>query len=271
MGREAWVTFIILLLAAGAVFAHATTTIEDYSRHNIGWNGTSNLAIGEIHDLADLTPGTTLLILAPERPFTAEDVAHLRAFLDDGGEVIVAEKDGAANSLLAALGSTMRVWPGNLSSLDRDHTDPRIFRVQVTGNASIFAGITTLLVNHPAAVTGGEPLLETSPLTWDDTNGDGRVNGHETFRRAVVCAREDNLIVLGDPSLFINAMLPENPEFIKNLRNHPVLIDAHHSRTGTKNPIINTLIWIQMTPLARAAIAALAILPVAYWFGRRRE
>lgn len=271
MEREAWVICIILLLAAGAVFAHATTTTEDYSRHNIGWNGTSNLGLEEIRDLRDLPRGATLLILAPDRPFTEEDLAHLRAFLDDGGRVIIAEKDGFANSLLAALGSTMRVWPGNLSSLDRDHTDPRLFRVQVTGNASIFAGIETLVVNHPAAVTGGEPLLETSPLTWDDRDGDGRISAGETFKRSAVGAREGNLIVLGDPSLFINAMLPENPEFIKNLRTHQVLIDAHHSRTGTQNPIITTLVWIQETPPAQAAIAALVILPVAYHFGRKRE
>jgi len=268
MQREAWAVLLILLLAAGAVYAHATTTTEDYSRYNTGWNGTSNFAAEEIHNLVDLPAGATLLILAPEKEFSAAEVGYLRGFLDGGGNVILADKDGAANTLLADLGSRIRIQPGNLSSLDRDHADPRLFRVRVTGNATLFAGIETLLVNHPAEVTGGEPLLETSLLTWDDTNGDGRVSDGETFGRRAVCAGEDNLIVLGDPSLFINAMLPENPRFIEN---HPVLIDAAHSRTGTKNPIINTLTWFRETPPAGAAIAVLAILPVAYHFGRKRE
>ena len=268
MQREAWAVLILLLIAAGAVYAHATTTTEEYSRHNTGWNGTSTLAAGEIHNLADLTPGATLLILAPDKPFTREEVGYLRAFLNSGGNVILADEEGAANPLLADLGSRIRIQPGNLSSLERDHADPGLFRVQVTGNATLFAGIETILVNRPAEVTGGEPLLEAPPLTWEDTDGDGRVSDGETFRRTAVCASEGNLIVLGDPSLFINAMLPANPGFIENLT---VLIDAAHSRTGTKNPIINTLEWIRETPLAGAAFAALAILPVAYHFGRKRE
>ncbi len=264
MQREAWVILIILLLAGAVTYAHITTTTEDYSRHNIGWNGTSNLGLKEVEELP--TEGI-LLIIAPDKPFTSEEAGYLRAFLESGGTLIIADKDGTANPLLEALGSAMRIQPGNLSSLERDHVDPRIFRVHVTGNATIFAGIETLLVNHPAAVRGGEALLETSPLTWDDADGDGRPG--DTFGKRVVCAREGNLIVLGDPGLFINAMHNENPEFIGNLQS--ALIDRTHSGTGTKNPIINTLTWIQETPPAGAALAALAILPVAYHFGRKRE
>ena len=269
MQRETWVLLIILLIAGAAAFAHATTTIEEYSRHNIGWNGTSNLGLEETRG----TPpaGSILLILAPEGPFTEDDINRLRAHFEGGGAVIIADKEGRANPLLAALGSSIRVQPGNLSSLERDYADPRLFRVQVSGNTTLFSGIETLLVNRPAAVTGGEPLLETALLSWDDTNGDGRVSAGEILGRRAVCAHEGNITVLGDPSLFINAMLPENPEFIENLRKQSVLIDTVHSRTGTQNPIINTLTWIQVTPLARGAVAALVILPVAYLFGRKRE
>ncbi|WP_292521962.1 DUF4350 domain-containing protein [Methanoculleus sp.] len=271
MQREAWVVLIILLLATGAVYAHVTTTTEEYSRYNTGWNGTSNVAAEEVRELRDLPAGATLLILAPEGEFTAAEVGCLRAFLDSGGAIILADEEGAGNQLLADLGSTIRIRPGSLASLDRDHVDPGLFRVEVTGNASIVAGVETLLVNHPAAVEGGEPLLETSALTWEDGNGDGRVSGGETFRRTAVGAREGNLTVLGDPSLFINAMLPENPGFTGNLRGERILIDAAHSRTGTTNLFINTLEWIRETPPAGAAIAALAILPVARRFGRKEN
>ena len=270
MQREVWAILVLLLIAGAAVFAHATTTIEDYSRHNIGWNGTSRLGLEETRGGAP-PAGSTLLILAPEGSFTEDDINRLRTHLEGGGAVIIADKEGRANPLLSALGSSIRVQPGNLSSLERGHADPRLFRVQTAGNSSLFAGIETLLVNRPAAVQGGEPLLETSLLAWDDTTGDGRPGGTETFKRRAICAREGDITVLGDPSLFINAMLPENPEFIENLRKQSVLIDAAHSGTGTRNPIINTLTWIQATPLARAAIAALVILPVAYLFGRKRE
>lgn len=269
MQREAWVVLLILLLAGGAVYAHATTTAEEFSRYNVGWNGTSALAVEEVRDLAHLDPTATLLILAPDRSFTAEDVGYLRAFLDHGGRVLVADEEGAANGLLADLGSAMRIRPGNLSSLDRDHTDPGLFTVQATGNSTLFAGVETVRVNRPAAVTGGEPLLETSVLTWDDIDGDGRIGGSETFGTVAVCAREGNLTVLGDASLFVNAMLAENPEFIKNLQ--PVRIDAAHSRTGTANPLINAVAWVRETPAAVAGLAALAVLPVAWHFGRKRD
>ncbi|MDD3856531.1 MAG: DUF4350 domain-containing protein [Methanoculleus sp.] len=263
--REAWVVILILLIAGGAVFVHATTTTEEYSRYNVGWNGTSALAAEEVRDLEDLDPGATLLILAPEGDFTADEVGYLRTFLDGGGRILIADEDGGANGLLADLGSAIRVRPGNLASLDRGHADPGLIRCYVVGNATLFAGIETVLTNRPAAVEGGEPLVETSILTWDDGDGDGRVGGSETFSRRVICAREENLTVLGDPSLFINAMLAENPALIENLG--PVQVT--HSRTGTANPIINTIVWIQETPPAAAAVAALAVLPVAYRFGRR--
>ncbi|MEN6513273.1 DUF4350 domain-containing protein [Methanoculleus sp.] len=269
MQREAWAVLLLLLLAGGAVFAHVTTTPEEYSRYNTGWNGTSGFAGEEVRDLRDLDPGMALLILAPDQPFTLEEVGHLRAFLDDGGRVIIADEEGAANGLLTELGSTMRVRPGNLASLERGHADPGLFLARVVGNDTLFSGVETIRVNRPAAVEGGEPLLETSILTWEDADGDGRITGSETFEAAVVCAKEGNLTVLGDPSLFINAMLAENPQFIENTR--PVLLDGTHSRTGTANQIINTRLWIQETPLAVAAAAALAVLPVAYRFGRKEN
>ena len=267
--REAWAVLLILLLAAAVAYAHVTTTTEEYSRYNTGWNGTSGFAGEEVRDLGDLDPGMALLILAPDRPFTAEEVGYLRTFLDAGGRVVIADEQGAANSLLADLGSTMRVRPGNLSSLERDRADPGIFAARVVGNTSLFAGVRTVLVNRPAAVTGGEPLLETAILTWEDGDGDGRISGDEVFGTAVICAAEGNLTVLGDESLFINAMLAENPQFIENIQ--PIRVDSIHSRTGTANPIINTRLWIQETPPAAAAAAALAILPVAWHFGRKRD
>jgi len=105
--------------------------------------------------------------------------------------------------------------------------------------------------------------------TYIDLDGDGRVSGSETFARRVVSAYEGNLTVLGDPSLFINAMLAENPTFIQNLQ--PLQIDGRHSRTGTENPVINITQWIRETPPATAALAALVILPVAYRFGRKED
>jgi hypothetical protein len=267
--REAWAVLLILLLAGGAVYAHATTTTEEFSRYNVGWNGTSNLAAEEVRDLGNLPPGATLLILAPDVAFTADETGYLRAFLESGGHLLIADEEGSANRLLADLGSTIRVRPGNLASLERDHADPGLFTGYPVGNATFFAGVETVLLNRPAAVTGGEPLLETSILTWDDADGDGRPGGSETFARRTVCAREGNLTVLGDASLFVNAMLAENPKFIENIR--PVLVDAAHSRTGTTNPIINTRTWIQETPAAIAVIAALAVLPVAYRFGRKEN
>ena len=269
--REAWAVLCILLLAAGAAYAHATTTTEEYSRYNVGWNGTSNFAGEEARDLRDLTPDATLLILAPDKEFTADEVGYLQAFLAGGGRVLIADEGGTANRLLADLGSTIRVRPGNLSSLERDHIDPGLFAARVVGNASFFAGIETVRVNRPAAIEGGEPLLATPILSWDDADGDGRVGGQETLGTAVVCAREGNLTVLGDPSLFINAMLAENPGFIENIRNEPVRIDGIHSRTGTATPIINTVAWGRETPTAAAAFTALAVLPVAYRFGRREK
>jgi len=194
--REAWAVFLLLFLAGAVAYAHVTTTAEEYSRYNVGWNGTSGFTAVEIRDLTDLNPDVTLLVLAPYRGFTAEDIGHLWAFLESGGRLLIADEEGNANHLLADLGSTMRVRPGNLSSLDRDHATSGLFRVSVVGDDALFAGVGTIRVNRPAAVEGGEPLLKTSPLTWDDVDGDGRPGSKEVFGAVAVCAREGNLTVL---------------------------------------------------------------------------
>ncbi len=271
MQRETWAILLVLLLAGGVIFVHVTTTTEEYSRYNIGWNGTSDLAAEEVRDLRDLSryPGATLLILAPDQPFTPEDVGYLRMFLDDGGHVLIADEEGTANPFLEDLRSTMRVRPGNFVSLDRDRADPGLFVGHIVENAGLFTGVETILLNRPAAVEGGDPLFETSVMTWEDLDRDGRPGGRETFGTVVVCAHEGNLSVLGDSSLFINAMLEENPKFIQDLQ--PLLIDGAHSRIGTRNSFINTLVWARETPLAASTLAALAVLPVACWFGRREN
>jgi len=268
MQRETWAV-LLLLIAGAAIYAHITTTTEEFSRYNIGWNGTSGLTIDETRDLNDLDPEMTLLILAPDQPFSPEEVGYLQTFLDDGGRVLIADEEGDANQLIADLGSAIRVRPGNLSSLDHDHAVPGFFTTRVVGDDTLFAGVKTVRVNRPAAVEGGRPLLETSIFTWDDADGDGRPGETEIFGAAVVCAKEKNIIVLGDPSLFINAMLAENPEVIKNLQ--PALIDAVHSRTGTKSSIITTRAWIRETPAVTAVFATLAILPIVFLFGRKRD
>ena len=169
--REAWAVFLLLFLAGAVAYAHVTTTAEEYSRYNVGWNGTSGFTAVEIRDLTDLNPDVTLLVLAPYRGFTAEDIGHLRAFLESGGRLLIADEEGNANHLLADLGSTMRVRPGNLSSLDRDHATSGLFRVSVVGDDALFAGVGTIRVNRPAAVEGGEPSSRHHPSPGTTSTG----------------------------------------------------------------------------------------------------
>jgi hypothetical protein len=84
----------------------------------------------------------------------------------------------------------------------------------------------------------------TSVMSWNDINGDRRLNAGEEMGTFPVMATETigqgQLIVLSDPSIFINSVYSagengNDRDFIRNLttfRRGPVLIDQMNSRTG---------------------------------------
>jgi len=291
------VLFAIVLACLSCIplYLHLTTSTAEYSRLNQGWNGTS-LYYGDLQErgavmITDLPqildyPGSRLLLLAPDRTFTPEDLGTLRSYLAAGSTLVLADETGAGNQVLAGIGAGARLQPGNLSSLDfylwerqSGRYQPSSVIASVTRDDLLTRGVEVILLNQPAAVEGGEVLAETSLMSWMDENGDRRISQGETLGTYSVFTRErvgaGTVYVLSDPSIFTNGMVqlsgPENNTlFLERLADAPVLLaDQSHSRTGDVGVLVPLLATARSTRVAEILMVCMISILVAYLFYRR--
>lgn len=241
MNKLTLLTVIMLILACGALLTQFMTTDEEYSRYNIGWNGTSDfflMAEGQEYlyspdDLSGRT-NTTLLIIAPRE----EEFPGLSEYLNAGNTVLIADQSGNANLLLENLGSGIRVQNDSIRSTSMEYRDPGLFRGTVSGNI-YGTNVTDLTFNYPGYVSGGEPLVTTSYLSWIDTNLNGIPDTNESLKVYTLIATENisngRLAVVADPSLFINSMIvrrhTENLAVLNSLLENDLIIDQTISLT----------------------------------------
>ena len=157
-----------------------------------------------------------LFIIAPIRPFTPVEIEALKGYLAGGNTIFLADESFAGNLLLAALDSSIRISGQNLSSIEREYQNPALILAKSRTEHPLLEGVDTLLLNHPAALTGGETLVASTLLSWIDEDGNQQINEGEKMGRSVILARETlgggEVLVLSDPSIFINGMTGlENP------------------------------------------------------------
>jgi hypothetical protein len=278
---------------AGAVFVatlillamHLSANNLEFSHYNTGWNGTSAFFSDlDRHRTTDISePGTltgsprnsTLLIFAPYRHPTDGQIAAYAAFLKDGNTIFLADDFGNGNEILAGIGSRIAILPGNLSSLDRQYDDPYMITVYRTPGESPVVLPEDLALNRPAPLDGGSPLMLTSVMSWNDINGDHRLNTGEDMGTFPVMVTEPigpgTLTVLSDPSIFINSMytLPENGNNRKLIHSiitpdGRVLIDQMNSRTADASGISEILHVIRNTLNIEIYIIILLMLGTAW-------
>lgn len=268
---------------------HLASTTEEYSRYNIQWNGTSvfsDLAeergAVEVRNPADLEgyTGAYLLLIAPDTDLDADAAGSYRSFLERGNTIILADDFGTGNQILTALGSEIRILPGNLSSMDMEYSDPNTVIAYRTANATLVDGVGTIVLNRPAALEGGEILMQTSILSWIDADGNRHIDADEALGKYGVVARESvgagEIYVISDPSLFINAMVGlggvrDNHRLIENIleSGSPLFIDAVTSQTRADDGIAAVLHTVKSTTLIKTTLICTVLLLGAYAFRRK--
>jgi len=286
---------VLAALSCIPLYLHLTTSTAEFSRYNTQWNGTS-LFFGDLEergavmvtDLAGIPsyPDSRLLLLAPDRAFSAGDLGAIRSYVTGGNTLLLADDTGTGNQVLEGIGARTRILPGNLSSLDFYLWDTQSGRYQpssviasVTREDLLTSKVEVILLNKPAAVEGGEVLAETSLMSWMDTNGDRRINPDEPLGTYSVFARErvgdGTLYVLSDPSIFTNGMvqlpgLENNTLFLEHVKDAPVLlVDQSHSRTGEAGGLIPLLAAARSTKVMELLMVAIVSILIAYLFHRR--
>ena len=260
----AGVGVLLFMLAFSRPFLIDTTDCSIYNGH---WNGCSDIAI-RAYESGNLQPSfyidqneltlnqrsfsefsippknSTIIIIAPQTAFTEQEGSYMRQFLLNGGKLLLADDFGTGNDLLAKLNTTYR-FSGRLLldlSYEKRPSFVTIFTF-VNSTHPFLQNVSRLLLNYPTYLTpenGTRALAFSSELSWIDHNQDGIHNQYERSGPFPILAiepyGEGEVILLSDPSVFINSMNHQlnNSQFRSNLfsslfdERTIVLIDESH-------------------------------------------
>ena len=286
-----WFAGLVLLCAALILVGHLSTNSLEFSRYNTGWNGTSQffsdldrhrvVGISDLTQLTTYSANATLLIIAPYRQPTTGERAAYRAFIERGNTIILADDFGTGNAILRGTGSRISILPGNVSSIDREYADSYSAVAYRSANVTPMQNIQKILLNRAAPLEGGTTLVRTSIMSWIDENGDRRINNNEPLGSFAVIAADEigngRLIVISDPSIFINSMYAEDARWdnrllINNLvgGDGVILVDGTNSRTRDAQGLNEILHVIRTTLLTELVLCGMLMLGIA-WAWRQKK
>jgi len=236
----------------GLVFAASTSTAA-FGTFNSQWNGASDLR--EEADSVDVDSeiirntsrygtvpanGTIAVILSPKTGYRPAEAERVNQFVRNGGTVLVAEDFRThTNELLADIGADARV---DGQPLRDDRYNYRGSDLPIARNVSeqpLVRGVSSVTLNHGTIVrpNGSTVLVSTSDYAYVDANLNGELDDQESLDSYPVVTVEQvgegRVIVVGDPSLLINAMLdrPGNRAFVRSVfsAHDRVLLDYSHA------------------------------------------
>lgn len=269
-----------------AVVVAASTSGAAFGAYNPAWDGTAEVRdIAATHSETTVTlaetpyttaqPNQTLaVILAPTEPADTTDAATIRRFVENGGTLLVADNFGpttdappVGNRLLASVGATVRFDGAVLRDEQHYYRSPALPVAQPVGTHPYTAGVTDLTLNYGTAVAANEakPLVQTSDVAYLDQDRSGNLSGAEELGTYSVVTVESvgdgQVIAVGDPSIFINAMLDRegNAAFVTALASAHEQVIFDYSRSGTQPPFAVALLVLRETPLLQALVGVLGV------------
>jgi hypothetical protein len=294
---------VVLVTSLTLVFAVGTSS-SAFGSYNYGWDGTSELRTTATESGADIQVGrsttayrdrdgidatdATAFVIRPTRPYTEGETEPIREFLDNGGTVVVGADDSAApNQLLAELGAESRFDGRQLRDNQRYYLSPALPVASNVEESPLTQDVSQLTLNHATAIEApenGTTIVRSSGFAYMDTNANGELDDWETMDRRPVVVSEDvgagRLILVGDASVFINAMLdrPDNQQFTRNVLtdSEVALLDYSH-REGLPIAIEFVLLAAGLPIVQALPVVVLAVVAGAIWVGlptrpdRKRE
>ncbi|WP_256686055.1 DUF4350 domain-containing protein [Halococcus qingdaonensis] len=280
---------LTVVTVVGLVLAASTSSVA-FGSYNDAWDGASELreqaqAAGADSEIvrdtdryANSSPeGTIAVVLSPESGYGPRETDRLRTFVRNGGTLLVAEDFGQhANPLLEAVGAQARV-PGQLLRDEQyNYQSTALPIARNVSNASLLTGVDGLTLNHgsPVSPNGATVLASTSDVAYVDSDRDGELGDGEEIGTKPVATSEavgdGRVLVVGDPSLFINAMVKRsgNQAFVRSVfgAHERVLLDYSHA--GGLPPLSVALLVVRDAPLLQILLGALGIGAIALFVRR---
>ena len=265
----------------------AATTNPALGPFNDAWDGTTSIrdritedggrsdVIVDVSTYEDLSPnGTVVVILSPNTSYDSTEYERIKRFVDRGGTVLVAEDFGPhGNELLQAIGASARVDQGMLRDDMFYEGSPSFPVVENVTQESEFDSTTRITLNQATAVhpNGASVLVRSSSYSYLDENFNGKIDRNESIGRHPIATIESvgqgEVIVFGDPSVFINAMqrFPGNRRFTDNLiQGHQQVVFDYSHAEGT-SWVVRYVIALRGSFTFQLVLGLLGAVGVASW------
>ncbi|PGF17131.1 hypothetical protein CP556_14055 [Natrinema sp. CBA1119] len=269
---------VALLVSLGAVSATSSAAFGPY---NPSWDGSSALRqdaandegveshlVRDTAEYGELPADETVaFVIAPERPYEGADADRIRKFVADGGTLVVLENFGEpGNALLADIGTEARV-NGQLLRDERHHfRGPTMPVATGVGNHTMTADVDQLTFNYGTAVDPGNATVLVSSSDFAYLGPEGDELTEQTELRSYPVATVENVsdgrvVVVGDPSITINAMYdePDNAAFVRGLYADADHVVFDRSHGPSVPPLIGAILTIRDSPLAQLFIGGVGI------------
>jgi hypothetical protein len=280
---------LVISTGLGLVFAASTSTAA-FGTFNSEWNGASDLQeeansvdvdsqiIRDTSQYGNVSAnGTIAVILSPKTGYGPTEAERVNRFVRNGGTVLVAEDfRDHTDELLADLGADARI---DGQPLRDDRYNYRGSDLPVARNVSehpLVGSVTSVTLNHGTVVrpNGATVLVSTSDYAYVDANLNGELDDQEALDSYPVATVEQvgegRVIVVGDPSLLINAMLdrPGNQAFVRSMfsAHDRVLLDYSHAG---ELPLLSVAVLVLRDSTAlQALLSSIGITVIGVWTRR---
>ena len=271
------VVVVSLLIAAsisGVAFGVFTPTWEGTSelRNEAEMAGAEPIVLTDTERYDRIQPdGALAIVLSPDDPYEDAGLERLSRYVENGGTLVVADAYGPhTNPLLEDLGASTRVDGDPLRDEQNYYRSPALVVAPEVATHPYLIGVDELTLNHGTALNPGEAtvLVSTSEFAYLDRTGTGDLaDGDEMGTYPVVTAEqvgEGQVIVVSDPSVFINAMLERegNRAFVQGLfsTHDRVVFDTSHS--GEVPPLAAATLTLRESPILQVGIGGVLVVGI---------
>ncbi|WP_224448763.1 DUF4350 domain-containing protein [Haloprofundus salilacus] len=271
-----------------AVFA-ASTSVAAFGIYNSAWDGTSQLqtlaedtdteatVILNTTDYETASSNTTAFIISPDTRYSAQQTARVQAFVESGGTLVVAEDYGThTNPLLADLGVSARIDGRPLRDEQEYYRSPAMPIATNVSESPFTTGVEQLTLNHGTAISANNStvLARSSEFSYLDTTPNGQLDDNETLQERPVIVTEQRgegrVIVVSDPSIFINSMVnrPGNEQLSRNLLTQTETVLFDFSNAAQQPPLAVALLTIRQSAFLQAVVGVGLIGIIGVWAKR---
>ncbi|QLD88745.1 DUF4350 domain-containing protein [Natronomonas salina] len=278
---------LVVAVTVTFVFGGATSAAA-FNAFNPNWDGTSELRsiaddegaepiiVRNTTEYDDYGDGDVAFVLAPESAYSGADSQRIRRFVENGGTLVVADRNNSHGAaLLDSVGATARPVGPTLRDERENYRNPAMPVANDVGNHSLVENVSALTLNHGTAVApnGATVLVASSEYSYLDRDGSASLGADETVQSYPVATVESvgqgRVIVVGDPSVFINVMQGQagNEAFTRAL-----VADANHTLVDVSQsslpPLVAAVLTIRDSALLQVGIGLGGLAAVALT-GRR--